>query len=685
MIYKRDNPALEYDHWVLQGGGVPQEYSNLKGINIKDTKQFQRDIVPLFSYNSAVINFYLSAFVFPRSVKEFPHKLVSSAWDLAATKVHPTTGFSGTNDNRYLLPTSIAQVDPLNQSGTNALILDILLRPENGYYQCVQRSGDTASARDFIDSLVIQNPTIDILLDVGAQILDMTNEELVRYWLGLRPDALAAVYFDDNDELLVLSHDEAPSRLVTSPFAQRLDRCIVYLDDSHTRGTDLKLPQYARGAVTLGAKVTKDKLAQGCMRMRKLGRGQSVMFFAPSEIDDQIRRAMGAIGGQAVQTYDVLRWAMLSTCNELKHNVGMWVQQGQDYGRRSRIESQYNTTKDADILKRGWLQPESRSIEMLYGVSRSQTMSFDALKLENPELCERLEYLGVDSVEDSGRDEQQEREVSHEIEQERQVQRPLPVQAAKHNIHKDIVKMIETGQFPRSSPALCSLFKLAQPGSQIPKAQKGHLYATVDFATTVLEPSSSKAAGSLMRPINWVLSGSGRDLIILSPYEANALLPQIRSSSAVVLHVYAPRVTSNMATFSGLKFHQIPSSSIARPLGPLPIQVRIQLILWSGQLYLDSYQQYLAVCAFLGLYVPKSDAGVNSDGSFEVCSDGFINPIQRRKFVEYRPEYASCRFESSPVPMLRDLIGKRRMGMDYMRTHLGQILHGRLLTPDDFN
>ncbi|CAE7096224.1 unnamed protein product [Rhizoctonia solani] len=181
MIHKLDNPALEYDHWILQGGGVPQEYSNLKGINIKDTKQFQRDIVPLFSYNSAVINFYLSAFVFPRSVKEFPHKLVSSAWDLAATKVHPTTGFSGTNDNRYLLPTSIAQVDPLNQSGTNALILDILLRPENGYYQCVQRSGDTASARDFIDSLVIQNPTIDILLDVGAQILDMTNEELSAY------------------------------------------------------------------------------------------------------------------------------------------------------------------------------------------------------------------------------------------------------------------------------------------------------------------------------------------------------------------------------------------------------------------------------------------------------------------------------------------------------------------------
>ncbi|KEP46478.1 putative large low complexity protein [Rhizoctonia solani 123E] len=685
MIYKLDNPALEYDHWVLHCGGVPREYATLQGINIKDIKKFQRDIVPLFSYNSAVINFYLSALVFPRSIKEFPHKLVSSAWDLAVVKTHPTTGFSGTNDNRYLLPTTIAQVDPLNQSGTNALILNLLLQPENDHFQCVHISGGIASARDFVDSLAMQSPIIDVLLDVGAQMLDMTNEELARYWLGLRPDALAAVYFNDNDELLVLSQDEGPSRLITSPFAQRLDKCIVYLDDSHTRGTDLKLPRDARGAVTLGPKVTKDRLAQGCMRMRKLGRGQSVMFFAPLEIDNQIRQAVGALEDRPIQTYDVLRWAMLSTCNDLKHHVGHWVQQGQDYGRRLWHEKQYKITGDAKILKSGWLQSESRSVETLYGAVKSSAMTHDPSILEDLKLCERLQYLGVDTIEDSSWDEQQEREVSHEIELERQVERPLPVRPAQHSIHTDLVKMVKTGYFPQNSSSLCSLLELPDTDCQNRSVQNGHLFATVDFVATTLESDTSTVSANYMRPINWIISGFGRDLVILSPYEANALLPQIRSGSAVTLHVYAPRVTNYMVTFSDLNFYRLSSPSFIRPRSTLTIDVRIQLILASGQLYLDDYRQYLAVCVFLGLYVPNSDDAADFVGKVEISSDGFVNPAQRKKLVKYRPEYASCRFKSSPVSMLKDLIGKRRMGMDYMRTHLGQILHGRLLTPEDFN
>ena len=42
-----------------------------------------------------------------------------------------------------------------------------------------------------------------------------------------------------------------------------MDRCVVYLDEIHTRGTDLRLPKDARAAVTLGPKLNKDKLVQG--------------------------------------------------------------------------------------------------------------------------------------------------------------------------------------------------------------------------------------------------------------------------------------------------------------------------------------------------------------------------------------------------------------------------------------
>lgn len=118
---------------------------------------------------------------------------------------------------------------------------------------------------EFLKLLVQQTPEIRVLLDVGAQMLELQNEDLVRCWLKLTqaPNIEAAVYFNDKDELMVLQRSGTPSSFYSSPFAQQLDKCIVYLDDGHTRGTDLKLPRHTRALVTLGSKVTKDRLLQG--------------------------------------------------------------------------------------------------------------------------------------------------------------------------------------------------------------------------------------------------------------------------------------------------------------------------------------------------------------------------------------------------------------------------------------
>ena len=69
-----------------------------------------------------------------------------------------------------------------------------------------------------------------------------------------------AVFFDD---LTVLTQSGSLEPFVSSPFNRQLEKCVVYLDDAHTRGTDLKLPPGTRAAVTLGPKVTKDRLIQG--------------------------------------------------------------------------------------------------------------------------------------------------------------------------------------------------------------------------------------------------------------------------------------------------------------------------------------------------------------------------------------------------------------------------------------
>ena len=112
---------------------------------------------------------------------------------------------------------------------------------------------------------VDQNPPIHVLLDVGAQILDLSNFQVARAWLDrtLATQIAGAIYFSEDDELMVLTRDGISQPLLSSPLSQQLHRCVAYLDDAHTRGTDLEFPPGFRAAVTLGPKVTKDRLVQG--------------------------------------------------------------------------------------------------------------------------------------------------------------------------------------------------------------------------------------------------------------------------------------------------------------------------------------------------------------------------------------------------------------------------------------
>ena len=183
LLAKLDDRKAEYDRWVESEHDIPAGLRQLDGVNTEDETQVDGSLVPLLSRNKRVVDFYLSQVVFPRAAREFPNKLPTSAWDLVENKKNISTGFSGTNDNRYLLPTSITQEDPDFVLGTNALVLQYLLRPENNHYECTEgENGERESVTAFLQKrLVNRNPEIRVLLDVGAQMLELQNEELARH------------------------------------------------------------------------------------------------------------------------------------------------------------------------------------------------------------------------------------------------------------------------------------------------------------------------------------------------------------------------------------------------------------------------------------------------------------------------------------------------------------------------
>jgi hypothetical protein len=213
--------------------------------------------------------------VFPKEIKEFEKQLSASGWDLGAIKTLLTTGFSGTCDTKHTLPLAVKHLGLPSQRHTNALVLNYLLKDETSVQLLPSRTHDTTDANHLLSLIIDMTPPVRVILDCGASILEQNNQQVARAWLNMsNTDVQAAVYFED-EELSVLDRYGRTESFQTSPFSKQLDTCIVYLDEAHTRGTDLKLPRNYRAALALGAGLTKDRLVQGAMRMRKLGQVRS--------------------------------------------------------------------------------------------------------------------------------------------------------------------------------------------------------------------------------------------------------------------------------------------------------------------------------------------------------------------------------------------------------------------------
>jgi len=316
----------------------------------------------------------------------------------------------------------------------------------------------------------------------------------------------------------------------------------------------------------------------------------------------------------------------------------------------------------------------------MYWITRVAKMSHDINSV--PSLRERIERLGATKMVDARLAEEQEHEVNRELDPGRStasIECPHPpatgakVEPAQHIIHGDILAFIETGQLRRSSMHIYSLLAPLNMTKSLDSTTEWSPspLATADFITTTLN-SDGDGLTEYLRPVNWILSsGSGKNsvVVVISPYEANELLPIIRKSNKVRLHIYAPRVTSSMRSFSDLRFYTIPDSQTER--WSVPAHVRTELNLFSGQLYFDSREEYESVCALLALSMAHPEAEHS-----EV--DGFVLP-------KYRTGRRSSPFARSRIPILKTLIGLRRKGKGYHLTHLGQILNGKPLSEESLS
>lgn len=428
------------------------------------------------------------------------------------------------------------------------------------------------------------------------------------------------------------------------------------------------------------------------MRMRKLGKGQSVMFCGPMEVERKIIHCSGKTQRDEIEVADVLQWSISETCNTTKKCIPLWATQGIRYQRRYSAwsDSSNGRGKGAAMeTAESLLETEARTLQDRYGFGARQSeeqvllhnMENESLSRRETQLeairakCREFELASFNNV---TLQEEQERELSPENEQERQVERPLALVPYNHSVHRDVKRFVKKGTLDRNSDAFQPAFELFGDTSANEYLEvetwPENLLVTADFARTV-HAAKNQHLDSFLRPVHWVASaknGNTVDCVVLSPYEAHTLLPFIRQRKISTLHVYSPRVSMSVRTLEDLSFCAIPAVPKCRPHPPFVMQLN----LFAGQLYLRSYEEYLSVCRFLGLcFRPPCE-------QIQVGCDGFVSPTGRPEFDAIME--TECPFTTSPVGFLRMLMALRRKRQNFQRSHFGRILHGELLVKEQF-
>lgn len=430
--------------------------------------------------------------------------------------------------------------------------------------------------------------------------------------------------------------------------------------------------------------------------MRKLGKGQTVEFCVSEEIQTKIRQCVNIAADQAIKVIDVLQWSINETFIDTRRSMPLWAVQGERFVNQELLwreaSKQCHTTLSKAHAQK-FLEDEAQSIDRRYRplVGEDQALFTHLEASDNVDvrrIATRCRDFGNLQFRSNTLREEQERELSPEIQQERQIQHPDPAQPATHRLHPDVIAFWSNGTLLQWSRAYMPAFQVLQEtgattGFEVARLGNNILFATEDFATTVVSSDVGFSSDQYQRHVQWLLTMHSRDnneaiqqVLIISPYEANELRDRTDRSPAITMHLYKPQTNLNYAALDKLDLHSIPAR---RPALPVPRALAIQLSLFAGQLYVSTYEDYVEICKFLGLAAEVVTAEMAANG-WNVAADGFILADAEGRFG------GESGLRQSPLKFIKTLMTKiRRNGEGIERTDIGSLLEGKLFQRGDFD
>lgn len=603
---------------------------------------------------------------------------------------HRVTGFSGTNDTKNILPLPIAQNDLEELEETNENVRKTLLRPENQAYEKLPAN---VSGRTILERLVEKD--IPVLLDSGALMLELNNEEMAREWLRLASQSKydAAIYFDRSDVLQTIDRNGIVAEFDCSVYRNNLNRCLVYLDDSHTRGTDLKFPLDWKACVTLSGDIARDKTVQACMRMRQLGRGHAIAFWASHEADIRIRQTCSLSPNDSVTNEHVIRFICGNSQRFETDNTVHWAAGAYNYTQKMAghklHDSSVEQTSMNDLYEK-CVDNEYVTLENMYGDGSAMKLTdiaeekFNQLSVDYAgeetivNFVENIDDAVLDKLNEQAPnvtrfrhalDEEQEKELEHELEEERQVERPPSVKPATPTFDASL-KILFSSNSPnepfqnlKSSGGIISLSE-SLTSTQLFSAYatevqpwSDSLFVTQDF-TRVINGSSS-GNDDFLRPIWWIagvrISDGQYRWILLSSFECDRLISTFHNSKQSTLFMYRPRLS---------KFHdnllherRLHVTGMASAECGIDMKTEVEIGVYAGSMFFKSETEQNAYCGFLGV-IPR-ERTPELDAAFDnkiIKPNGFVPRENRSYSASVRQCVGECRFDKNPVDLVVNLI-----------------------------
>eukprot|EP01012_Entosiphon_sulcatum_P004402 TRINITY_DN11719_c0_g1_i1.p1 TRINITY_DN11719_c0_g1~~TRINITY_DN11719_c0_g1_i1.p1 ORF type:complete len:3283 (+),score=530.28 TRINITY_DN11719_c0_g1_i1:870-9851(+) len=249
---------------------------SLELLDRRDTEQMEV-VYQLLRRSAFAIELYLHEIVFPATTTHAGVQLTATAQDLGGDMLFQTrVGFSGTPSD--LLPEELGRCN--YQRGDDAKMLLVLTDPANITY------GELGgwSVLEVLRHVATANPPFHALIDTGALVTGMSNEQVAAALLDLGlADMDGVVYLDSEDRQMVLLRDGRKSvRLAQSGLDPQ--RRFTFYDQVHTTGMDIRQAVGAVAALTLGKDMCFRDYAQGAYRMRGLGQGQRIHLIVIPEV-----------------------------------------------------------------------------------------------------------------------------------------------------------------------------------------------------------------------------------------------------------------------------------------------------------------------------------------------------------------------------------------------------------------